>query len=63
MRNKELCIEVVNKIGILLQYVPLELRDDEMCKIAIKHEKTALKYVPDNLQYKILEYYDINKSI
>ena len=46
MRNKELCIEVVNKIGILLQYVPLELRDDEMCKIAIKHEKTALKYVP-----------------
>lgn len=39
----------INQEGLLLKHIPESSRNIKMCQIAIKQNKAAEKYVPENL--------------
>lgn len=41
-----MCFKAVNKDGCALEYVPEELKDEQLCKLAVKGNGYALSFVP-----------------
>jgi hypothetical protein len=40
------CLAVVKNNGLVLEYVPVEHRNRDICLIAVTRDRNALKYVP-----------------
>ena len=45
--------------GRVLEYVPAELRTNEMCRIAVAQIGWALEYVPDALRSKMQQFANV----
>jgi len=52
--KKEMWIELIKENGLMLKFVPIDLRIVELCEIAVKQNGLALEYVPINLRTKEL---------
>lgn len=51
--NKEIYMKALKKIGTHLQYVPIHLRDEDICTTACLSNRIAFQYIPDSLHEKI----------
>lgn len=49
-QNRDKILNLVNIIGITLQYVDDSIKDEEICLAAVKQNGEALRYVPDILR-------------
>jgi hypothetical protein len=47
------CLLAVKQNGYALQFVPPEMRDEEICLAAVKKDRRTMQYVPMNLRDKI----------
>lgn len=55
-RTKDICSTGVMNNGMLLAYVPYNMRTEEMCKLAVSQDPDAIQYVPEeNLTTEIIE--------
>ncbi len=54
-RRSVLCEVAVEQDGILLRFVPKDMRNEDICLSAVKNDVDALAYVPDELKPIIVE--------
>ena len=52
-------LEVVEKYGRRLRFVPEDLINKELCEVAVKDFPYVLQYVPEEFQAELAEKYDI----
>lgn len=53
LQSKELYLKVVESDGIMLAFIPYEMKDEEICSIALKSSIYARDYVPPAIMAKI----------
>lgn len=58
--TRTLCLEAVRINGIALQYVPLEMRDEEICQLAIQSNPLAIKNVPSPTDQMFMQALQLN---
>jgi hypothetical protein len=51
-RTKEICIRAMHT-GKDLSYVPVKLRDEELCSLFYKKDKENYKFIPEEIRIKL----------
>lgn len=53
LKNITLYTELVKYDGCMLQYIPYDMRDEEICTEALRQNKLSIKYVPIHILIKL----------